>query len=160
MKTKYVVVVLLATSILFLAVNDLLAFDFQYEYTPFIKEQIYTVNAQDDNGVTRTYDVKGTFTYRYTTEKGNSNLEKADLEAFITVLNELNIDLTNNHHIIQSEPLNPIHLQTSELILPALAKYYRHTAACNALRIKAKQNDEESPRASWKQKLINWINGL
>lgn len=38
MKTKYVVVVLLATSILFLAVNDLLAFDFQYEYTPFIKE--------------------------------------------------------------------------------------------------------------------------
>lgn len=145
---------------IFLLLNKLLAFDFQYEYTPFTKEQIYTIKAQDDNGVTRTYDVVGTFTYRYTTEKGDSNLEKVDLEKFISVLNELNIDLTNNHHIIQSEPLNPIYLQTSEVILPALTKFYRHTATCNALRIKTKQNKAEKLASSWKQKIINWIDGL
>lgn len=157
---KKLIIVTSIIIFIFLSLNKLLAFDFQYEYSPFTKEQIYTINATNDNGVTREYDVIGTFTYRYTTEKGNSNLEKDDLEKFIGILDELNIDLTNNHHIIQSEPLNPIYLQTSELILPAVAKFYRHTATCNVLRTKAEENKVKKSSSSWKQKLINWINGL
>ncbi len=155
MKTKYVIVILLVISILFLAVNDLLAFDFQYEYAPFTKEQIYTINANDDNGITREYDVIGTFTYRYTTERGDSNLEKYDLEKFINVLPELKIDLTNNHHIIQSEPLNPISFQTeSGIIIPQFAKFYRHTATCNALRLRAKERKVKDSSVPWKQNLL------
>lgn len=116
--------------------------DFQYEYLPFTKDQIYSVVVNADEGVAGDYYVVGQLTTRYTTTKDLTEVLSAeDSKKCMAVLDSLKIDRVNNFHVVKIEPINPMTLPPAGIIM---AKFYRVTAVSEALRSKKEQVNTEN----------------